>query len=172
MGTRIQWTEIQTNDRSVEELLVEQLPRLSRVAIRLTGSATDAADLVQETCCRVIAKARYFRERSNAFGWFSRILQNIYYDRQRRRRPEVPLGEHDIAGSESQSIPSWRWVSDDEYAEALSLLPTVYRITYHRYAIDGHSYEAIARDLGISRVTVGVRLMRARTKIRFLLTGC
>jgi RNA polymerase sigma-70 factor, ECF subfamily len=169
METRTGWSEGAEDDLSVEGVLIACLPRLARVATRLTRSSAEAADLVQETCCRAIEKAPRFRNRSNPFGWLCRILHNICYDRQRRYRRERPLDDQVAPAMELEPIAAWRRVSDEQYSAAVASLSPMHQVTYRRRIVEGESYARIAADLGISRQTVGVRLLRARAEIRLFL---
>lgn len=171
MGTKVMPGSWEIPDPSIEQVVVECLPILAGVAARLTRSPHEAADLVQETCCRAIEKARYLRDRSNPVGWLCRILQNICCDRQRRLRREVPFNDLVVSAAEEGPVTAWRWISDEEYARALASLSPIHHLTYTRHVVEGHSYADIAVELGISPRTVGVRLMRARAKMRLFLEG-
>ncbi len=160
---------VEKRDVSVADIVVSCLPTIELVARRLTRNPTEAADLVQETCRRAIEKSSYFRHRSNPAGWLCRILQRICYDRQRRRRHELPIADLALPASEPEPISSWRWISDEDYAEAFARLSPAHQLTYRRHVTDGDSYKDIASDLKISRDTVGVRIMRARAHMRSFL---
>ena len=157
---------VEKREVSVADIVVSCLPKIERVATRLTRDPTEAADLVQETCRRAIEKSSYFRHRSNPAGWLCRILQHICYDCQRRRRRELPMPDLALPASEQEPISSWRWISDEDYAEAFARLSPAHQLTYRRHVTDGDSYKDIASDLNISPDTVGVRIMRARANMR------
>ena len=78
-----------------EDLLARYGDHVWRVALRLTGNATDAEDVVQETLIKVIRKAHTFRGDSDPMGWIYRIAMNEAREvhRRRKRRPAVSLDE-------------------------------------------------------------------------------
>ncbi|MCY2925432.1 MAG: sigma-70 family RNA polymerase sigma factor [Planctomycetota bacterium] len=59
-----------------EEKITAWYPVLFRTALRLTGSATDAADLTQQAFCRAIEHWDRFQHNSSPLTWMYRILIN------------------------------------------------------------------------------------------------
>ena len=78
--------------------LLEQFgPRLYRYFLRLTGSANDAEDLVQELFVRLLKNIKGYRHESKFEHWLFRIAANLARDRARklaRRGREVSLHVH------------------------------------------------------------------------------
>src|SRR6266404_4754446 len=69
--------------------LVELLrERLYRVAYRLTGSAEDALDVVQDAFVKVYKDIGAWNERSAFYSWLYRVATNLAIDRLRRRRKD------------------------------------------------------------------------------------
>src|SRR5215212_9674614 len=79
-----------------EEEALGHAEHLYRIALRLTGSATAAEDLVQDTYLRAFRSWRSFTPGTNLAAWLATIMRNLNLDRARRdtRRPrEQPLDE-------------------------------------------------------------------------------
>jgi RNA polymerase sigma-70 factor (ECF subfamily) len=74
--------------------LPQHTGRLYRAAYALSGSATDAEDLVQETFARVLSHPRRVRAGSEV-AYLMRVLRNTWIDfaRARAARPEPAGGE-------------------------------------------------------------------------------
>src|SRR5919202_1558976 len=69
----------------------EALPHLDalyRVALRLTGDAARAEDLVQDTMLKAYRSWRQYRPGTNAKGWLLTILRNTFINDYRRRKHE------------------------------------------------------------------------------------
>src|SRR2546422_1006953 len=88
---------------SFEREALVHLDSLYRVALRLTGNAADADDLVQETMLKAYRAWDQYEKGTNAKGWLLTILRNAFINeyRRRTRHPETvdledcpPCGEH------------------------------------------------------------------------------
>ena len=159
----------QRTGKEFESSMVRLLPELRRAAVRLARQHADADDLVQETCRRALAAQHRFRVGSDLRGWLVCIMRNLHRDGWRRAARETLVGD----AIESFSAPhpddqraAWREVSDEDLACAIAGLPPVYRQTYLLRVVAGLSYSAISRRMGVPSNTVGIRLARARLKIR------
>jgi len=146
------------------------------VARAIVRNASDADDLVQETCRRALEHQDQFIANTNLRAWLTSILRNAHRDRLRRAAFEVlsPLvGE--ILGPETElpaddpDLPAWRWVGDDDLEAAQRNLPPLYREVYALREA-GWVYEDIGRKLGVSVNTVATRIHRARQWLRRQLT--
>ena len=132
--------------------------RLYRLARRLTPSADDALDLVQET----FLKAARFPKSipvgvTNEEAWLVRVLINIRRDQWRKASVR---DRHDKAGFGGSHLASGS--RDPEAAliaraavwQALNVLPPRRRAIVVMYELDGLAIPAIAYLLGISAITV------------------
>lgn len=68
--------------------------RLYRLAYRLTGSAEDALDVVQDALWKVYRNIGGWNERSAFYSWLYRVTTNLAIDRLRRRRKDRDLVAH------------------------------------------------------------------------------
>jgi len=76
-------------DREAYRVLVERHSRnLYRMAYRMTGSAQDAEEVVQEAFLRAYQKLRQFAGNANFGTWVYRIAANYAIDRMRQRGSE------------------------------------------------------------------------------------
>ena len=65
------------------QLIDAHYEALYRYAYRLSGSAADAEDLVQEAFTKALARLPQLREPDRARGWLFRILRNAYLHKLR-----------------------------------------------------------------------------------------
>jgi len=147
-------------------------PVLLRLAERLCGNTADAKDLVQDTFLRALPIPPEVR---NVRGWLTTILHRLFIDhcRANTRRPshEPISDQHEYVtlleppGPE----PAWTRITVADIRNAADALDPVYRDVYLLHTFEHLSYDEIARQLGIQRVTVGTRLNRARKKLRKVL---
>src|ERR1051326_98439 len=91
--------QVLAGDRDAFRLLVERHTRsVFRLAYRLTGSESDADDVVQETFLRAYAKLATFQHQASFKTWLCRIAVNYSMDMMAKRKhetamPTAPRGE-------------------------------------------------------------------------------
>jgi len=158
--------------------LLDYLDGLYGYAMALTRNASDAEDLVQETCLRAIPKLGSLRADSNLKGWLFTILRNIWLNHLRQRRvasiTELDVDENiaDFAADPSES-PYSSYVSGferDSVRAAIQRLPAVSREIILLREYEELSYQEIAEILDCRPGTVMSRLARARSRLRTLLS--
>jgi RNA polymerase sigma-70 factor (ECF subfamily) len=142
---------------------------LRGLAQRLCRTQLDPDDLVQDVLERVLTHPA--PAGVNERAWLARITRNLFIDKLRRihtRREDLHDEIADVAPDEAAW---WETLTEETVRRQLATLPEPLRITFERFVIHGQSYEQIARALGIAKATVGTRILRARTRLRELLTG-
>src|SRR5260221_5045112 len=70
---------------SFEREALVHLDVLYRVALRLSGNAADADDLVQETMLKAYRAWDQYEKGTNAKGWLLTILRHAFINEYRRR---------------------------------------------------------------------------------------
>ena len=152
--------------------LLAAIPRLRRYARVLTGDASRADDLVQETLARGWEKRRLWAAGTDLRAWLFTIMHNVYVNQlavTRREAGNVSLDAEGESGSAWQ-VP----VRDNQQdrVELLELLQQVDRLPFEQRevlllaAVEELRYEEIARVLVIPIGTVMSRLSRARDKLK------
>ena len=154
--------------------LTRSQPDLRRLAVRLTSSATDAADLAQATSLRALEKRALFVTGSfnELKKWLTRIMFNLHYERVRGSVREV-LADwlDDVAAASEPPPPLWLMVADEEVSAAVAQLNPALRVAYVLYTVDGCSYANISSRLRIPMQTVATKVHRARARLRQTLTA-
>ena len=74
----------------------------------------------------------------------------------------------DISGSEADAISQ---CTEKEILEAIQKLSTAYRTVFNMYVIEGYSHKEIAVELGITESTSRSNLVKARMKLKTILSS-
>ena len=155
------------------EQLVATLPRLRRFARGLTGTASEADDLVQAACERALARQHQFQEGTRFDSWMFRIVQTIWIDQLRAR--DVRKEDGDIAEERLGTDEPVRRVEArlalGEVRRAVDRLPAEQRSTLMLVTVEGLSYKEAADVAGVPIGTIMSRLARARIALQQHLAG-
>ena len=154
--------------RWFSDQLIAVLPRLRRFARGLTGSATEADDLVQAACERALAREHQFQEGTRFDSWMFRIVQTVWIDQLRAR--EVRKEDAEVAeerlGSDAPVRAVEARLALAEVRRAVQLLPPDQRTTLMLVTVEGLSYKEAAEVVGVPVGTIMSRLARARIALQ------
>ena len=172
-----------TVDRDAfEELALQHLDSVYRMAMQLTRHPDGAADLVQETYLKALRVAERFEEKGGGIRpWLFKILHNAFYSQVGRdkRRPtpaeDLPTAVTDEPGPD-EPLPAWDLASldwehvDERLKQAIDSLRPEYRSILLLWGVEGLKYREIADIQDIPIGTVMSRLHRARSMLAEQLT--
>lgn len=146
--------------------------RLLTLARRIGRGHLDPEDLAQDVLERWIRALPRIPPTTHPLAWMTVVLRRLAIDRLRHRRasPEVAVVCSGLPAVQRDPAPWWLELEIADVAHALGDLPNELRATFQRFELDGKSYEEIASELGIAKATVGVRLLRARGRLKRLLS--
>ena len=155
------------------DLAVSYLGAVTAYARRLTRSASDADDLVQDTYGRAFSHWTELRERRACRAWLFRIARNICMDHVRREaaRPELRLvNRGDSLGSEPVvSAESVERMDAQQLEAALGRLSDEQREAVLLCDLWGFQYDEIAEIMRCPLGTVQSRIARGRALLATLL---
>jgi RNA polymerase sigma-70 factor (ECF subfamily) len=160
-----------------EQLVAEYEDRVYGIALRITGSPTEAEDVMQDAFLDAFRAWASFRGEAAATTWLYRIAVNAALRRIRSRRPVDYLSD---AGEPYDEIVDWsanldQTVIQHELQERLQdgilQLPEDLRLTFVLRDIEGLSAAETAAVLStpeteVAVQTVHTRLHRARVLLR------
>jgi len=158
--------------RPSEQQVAAWYPRLFRTALRLTGSAEDAADLTQQAFCKALGTWDRFDGAALATTWLHQILLNCVRDWARRRavRNAPQVEEWDLLPAIDDTPDGREGLEKQEQGaavrKAVEELPGDVRSALVVTVIDGYSYAEAAELLQVPVGTIASRVYRARTLLR------
>jgi RNA polymerase sigma-70 factor (ECF subfamily) len=160
-------------DADAFRLLVDRHGRvLHRVAFRITGSADDAEDVVQEAFIRAYRQLASYDGRAAVSTWLHRITVNCALDllRSRQRRPEDSGREETLMSHHESGSPQERHARGTEIrnavARAMESLSTNERTAFVLRHFEGMSIDEIGRALGTKVNATKHTVFRAVQKLR------
>ncbi|GAA6178413.1 MULTISPECIES: RNA polymerase sigma factor [Sulfitobacter] len=158
-----------TTDPSVEALSVNRKMFLGFLVKRL-GNVTEAEDVLQEFCIRVMQRKDQLRETDKLTAWLYAVLRSTLNDHYRK----IGRGRRLSAAFENEQKTAD--VSEDGAEEfdhvcqcVTGLMPFMrpdQSDLIRRVDIEDDDRRSVAADLGVSVGALGVRLHRARAALR------
>ena len=147
-------------------LFIEHAGGLLRVAERLTASAADAEDIVQDVFVGLPEALRRYEERGNFAAWLKRVTVRYALMHMRRdvRRAETPMEDAPEPFAEVRDH-----AAQSDIARGLAELSPALRAVFVLHEVEGYSHIEIGELLDIRVGTSEVRLFRARAALRALL---
>jgi RNA polymerase sigma-70 factor (ECF subfamily) len=160
-------TLVAAGELSVTQLVSDHLDDLYRYAYRLSGSTTDAEDLVQQTFLAAQASLDQLRDARQARGWLCTILRHAFLKSRQKRTP-VPASNLglELDGLEAASIEDDAPIDREELQRALGKLSDEFRVIVLMFYLEECSYREIAERLNLPIGTVMSRLSRAKSQLR------
>lgn len=157
-------------------LLKPHLPKLYRLAYRLTTNAADAEDLVQDVLVKLFSRKDELTSIRDLAPWLGRVLYNQFIDDTRRygRQPlKLVSAGHDVddtpthgADPESAAVNA---NSNAQLRKALEKLSEDHRVALVLHDVEGYTIKEMEELTGVAQGTLKSRLHRARQRLRELL---
>lgn len=176
-GSDVSYTLTQVMDgptraNDFETAVRPELALLYRVARRMTSSADEAEDLVQQTLIKAFRGWARF-DGSFLRSWLLRILRNELAYSMRRHAATIQTTElDDDTGSDCALWDSVAWRDQaNRILVALQKLPAEYRLAVLLRDVEEMSYEEAAKAMEVPIGTVRSRVSRGRALIRRRLLG-
>ena len=167
---------------AVEALVGAYGRRVHRLAMRITGNASDAEEVVQDALWTASRKIDTFREAAAFGSWIYRITANKAYEKLRGRpRKSNEVSWEDLGpsfgetGGQSEVVADWARRLRDPASEAelksvlgdvIDQLPEDHRTAFLLHDVEGLSNPRIAEALHITLGTSKSRVHRARLFLR------
>ncbi len=160
-----------------EELYKRFGSRLYTVAYRMTGSAADAEDLVQDIFLQVYRRLDSYRGEAALGTWLHRLAVNACLDFVRSkqgRRQRLTDSAEDLDAIPAPATGPWRAGAELDRMDlerAVAQLPPSYRRAFMLHDVEGLEHHEIGEALGIAEGTSKSLLFKARTRLRTILRG-
>lgn len=176
---------LRAGDRHALTQMVETYsPLMYRLLLRMLRNESDAEDALQETFVKALRGLREFEGRSSLSTWLYRIATNEALMLLRKRHPEVVSIDDHADGEdetpEPMQIVDWCCLPESELegnesramiSKAIDQLPEGLRVVFLLRDVEGLSIRDTSLALNISEQNVKTRLLRARLRMREMLSA-
>jgi RNA polymerase sigma-70 factor (ECF subfamily) len=141
------------------------------VCARMMPSHEDAEDMLQESFTEAFRRLHTFRFESTFGAWLKRIVVNRCINEIRRKKTDLKYFEdmHLFEGKKDEEEESYG-LSAELVKKAMKDLPGGSRMIFSLYLLEGYDHLEIAEILNISVSNSKSQYMRARQRVKELLT--
>ena len=173
---------LRTRDKAEIARLVDiHSTQIYRLALKMLSNAQDAEDVLQNTFLKAIQALPKFEGRSSISTWLYRIAVNEALMIIRKRKPEIDfkLDEEDDDDFSLANFTDWCCLPEKELMsseaeshldEAIQQLSEKLRLVFILRDIEKLSIQETSKALDITETSVKTRLLRARLKMREMLS--
>lgn len=167
------------HDAALNDLMDRHGEKLFHYLVRALQSEDDAADLAQETFCRIYQSRAKYDPKQKFSAWLYAIATNLVKDRYRyrTRHPQLSLDAKNAETETSlqerlpdhHASPSETLVSVERaetVRRAVAALPEELRLPLILAEYEEQSHAEIAQVLGCTAKAVETRVYRARQQLR------
>jgi RNA polymerase sigma-70 factor (ECF subfamily) len=155
--------------RDLDQVFQEHADLVFGTACEITGRREDGEDVVQTVFLRLLRRGlpSKFHDNPKAYLYRAAINESLNIIRSRRRHPTQAIEDFEIP-AQSAETARHEVIHRRLYEAIAELHPVSAEAVILRYVHEYNDAE-IAKLLGKSRVTIAVRLHRARTRLKKLL---
>lgn len=143
---------------------------LMGVCLRYANDRNDAQDILHDGFIKIYRNIAKYQPGTSIVAWMRRIMVNTaidYYRKQTRRRTEDIDQAFDIKTNMPNAVSQ---IGAREIMECIQKLSPAYRAVFNLYVIEGYAHKEIADILGITESTSRSNLVKARIKLKAMLT--
>ena len=158
-------------DREAQgELYVQYASRLYALCYRYVADREEAQDLMHDAMIKAMDSFRSFSYsgEGSLYAWLRRLTVNVVIDHLRHvsRLRLVPLDQTMEPDSQEADDDAADNIPAQAMIDMVASLPSVKRMVFNMYCIDGYSHKDIAAAIGITEKGSASILAKARAQLR------
>lgn len=159
-------------ERWAQKLLYEEFyGKMMGVCLRYAKDKEDARDILHEGFIKVFKNISKYQPGTSLSSWIRRIMVNTsidFYRKSIRRRTEDLDQAYNVSSQDADALSQ---CTEKEILKAVQQLSPAYRAVFNLYVIEGYSHKEIADILEITESTSRSNLVKARMKLKAILTS-
>ena len=153
-----------------KQLYEQHYSTMMGVCLRYAKSQDEALDILHDGFIKVFRNIKDYKPGTSLNAWIRRIMVNTsidYYRKQTRRRTEDLDQAYGVQSSGATAISN---CSAKDIVDCIQKLSPAYRSVFNLYVVEGYSHKEIAKILRITESTSRSNLVKARIKLKQLLS--
>ena len=143
------------------------------IAMRMMNSREEAEDMLQESFIDAFSKLAGFRYDSSFGSWLKRIVINHCLNEIKRKKTDLQFFDDMNLFDSQKEVDEPEYenrLNVDNIRKAMDKLPDGAKMIFSLYLLEGYDHVEIAQILNISESNSKSQYMRAKRKIKEILT--
>ncbi|MDR0835650.1 MAG: sigma-70 family RNA polymerase sigma factor [Tannerella sp.] len=159
-------------ERKAQKALYDKYSRqMMSVCLRYVKETETARDLLQDGFILVFSNIDKYKGDGALDAWVRRIFVNCALEHLRKYdilKESIDIEDDMVSGMVDESTVSRMTAA--ELMDCVGSLPEGYRTVFNLFAVEGYSHKEIGEMIGISENTSRSQYMRARQKLREMIS--
>jgi RNA polymerase sigma factor (sigma-70 family) len=141
-------------------------------AYRIVQNTAEAEDILQESFISVFRNLDNYKGESSFGSWMKKIVVNQALSQVRKRKASWEEIDDEQQGLATEPAEEEDWMEQvTEVKDAINRLPEGYRVILSLYLLEGYDHTEIAGYLNITESTSKSQYLRAKQKLRNMLSS-
>lgn len=159
-------------DRMAQYRLYQQYARaMLNISYRFVQNREDAEDVLQEAFTDAFRRLAGFRYESTFGAWLKRIVINRSINHLRKKKADLKFfDDMHVFANKAEEVVDVTGLSPETVKQAMKDLPSGSRMIFSLYLLEGYDHNEIAEILDISVSNSKTQYMRARQRVKEILT--
>lgn len=156
----------------LEQLLIENRPKLFNFAVSLTKDKDSARDLLSDTCLLVLKNQHKYNEKEVVISFIYTVMRNSFINEYRKTKRRPQISGIPLVGCEELAMINVVGFNDgydsivlDDIVKQVNKLPKRLSAPMMLF-YSGYKYDEIAEMLNVNPGTIKSRIHIARTKLQ------
>ena len=161
------------NSKAQFEIYKLYYKAMYNTSLRIVNNQFDAEDIMQESFLSAFEKIDSYEGNVSFGSWLKKIVVNKSLDCLRRNKvsySQINESINSLIAEDDENVYLENKFDLDEIKNAIEKLPDGYRIILSLYLLEGYDHDEISQILEISAVTSRTQLLRAKKKLKDILT--
>ncbi|HMG14817.1 MAG TPA: sigma-70 family RNA polymerase sigma factor [Saprospiraceae bacterium] len=154
-----------------QKLYEQYYPKLMAISLRYASGEDEALDILHEGFIKIFKNIDKYQPNTSLIAWMKTIMINTAIDQYRKNskhRTENIDAVYDLAQRGADAVSM---VNEQDIMKCIQSLTPAYRSVFNLYVIEGYSHKEIGELLNITESTSRSNLVKARAKLKDMLSG-
>lgn len=158
-------------DRLAERALYDRFAgQMFAICMRYMRNREEAEDVFQEGMIKVYNKLETWQGSGPLGGWMRKVFIHMSLNHIKAHRKKIFSDIENHPEPENELADALDDLSAEEILKTIQSLPLGYKTVFNLFAIEGYSHAEIASLLGVSESTSKTQFLKAKAKLKTILT--